>query len=123
MMQLGQRGETAESIIAALVTDGFLNESRFAQAFAGGKFRMKQWGRLKITKALEQKGVSKSCIRIGLKEIPETDYRHTLQLLLSKKLSKVPDSDSLGERKKAAVYAIQKGFEPDLVWDVIRSLA
>src|SRR5688500_923655 len=64
------RGDVDE-ILAGLITDGFLNEERFAKAFAGGKFRMKKWGRIKITHALESKGVSSNCIRIGLREIDD----------------------------------------------------
>src|SRR5687768_10604150 len=61
--------DEVEDILTNLITEGFLNEERFAKAYAGGKFRMKKWGRLKIIHELEIKGLSKNCIHAGLKEI------------------------------------------------------
>src|SRR5690349_11816012 len=60
-----------EALISQLITDGFLNEERYAKAFAGGKFRIKKWGKLKIIHDLEMKGVNKNCLRIALKEISD----------------------------------------------------
>src|SRR5882757_6205956 len=45
--------DEADEIISSLITDNFLNEERFAKAFAGGKFRIKKWGRNKIEHELE----------------------------------------------------------------------
>src|SRR3990170_4529848 len=72
--EFGLYRKDVDEIISDLITDGFLNEERFAKAFAGGKFRMKKWGRIKISHALEAKGISQNCIRIGLKEIEEASY-------------------------------------------------
>ncbi len=111
-----------EEIISNLITDGFLNEERFAKAFAGGKFRMKKWGRVKITHALEAKGVSKNCIQIGLKEIEETLYAEVLKKLLKTKSSQIQEDNLYSSRDKLSKYAIQKGYEPELVWKTLRDL-
>lgn len=111
-----------DEIISTLITDGFLNEERFAKAFTGGKFRMKKWGRIKITHALESKGLSVNCIRIGLKEIDDDAYINTLRQLLADKANLLDIDDPFVLRDKLSGYAIQKGYEPDLVWREIYSL-
>jgi regulatory protein len=115
------RGDVDE-ILSELITDGFLNEERFAKAFAGGKFRMKKWGRVKITHALEGKGVSPNCIRIGLKEIEEADYVDVLREMLRDKSATLQQDDLFVLRDRLSRYAIQKGYEPDLVWKHIHDI-
>lgn len=80
----GLYSDEAEEVIARLIEDNFINEERFAQAFAGGKFRLKKWGRAKIEHALREKGISDYCVRKGLEQIDPEDYLHTLQELLEK---------------------------------------
>ena len=99
-----------------------MNEERFAKTFAGGKFRIKGWGRIKIIHELEAKGLTKNCILLGLKEIAEADYVETLQILLKKKAAVVQADDDFVRRDKIARYAIQKGFEPELVWRWIKEI-
>ncbi|MBX2961339.1 MAG: RecX family transcriptional regulator [Cyclobacteriaceae bacterium] len=109
-------------LIAYLITEGFLNEERFARMFAGGKFRMKSWGRLKITRALEAKGVSKNCIRLGLSEISDEGYSEALIRILEKKNDQALEENLFVRRDRLARYAIQKGYEPDLVWGALKQL-
>ncbi len=111
-----------DEILSDLVTDGFLNEERFAKAFAGGKFRMKKWGRVRIVHALEGKGVSSNCIRIALKEIDDNDYIDTLRTLLREKQQAVAAENVFVLRDKLSKFAIQKGYEADIVWTEIRAL-
>jgi regulatory protein len=119
---LGLHRNDVDEIITNLITDGFLNEERFAKAFAGGKFRMKKWGRIKISHALEAKGVSKNCIRIGLREIDDTNYIATLRALLKDKCNSQQENNVFVLRDRLSKYAIQKGYEPELVWNQIREL-
>ncbi len=42
---MGLNPSQVDELLAYLITEGFLNEERFAKAFAGGKFRIKKWGR------------------------------------------------------------------------------
>jgi regulatory protein len=113
-------GDAAEEVITHLVEEGFLNEERFAKAFALGKFRLKNWGRIKIVQELEQRQLSKHCIAMGLKEIDEADYRAALQKLISKKTETTEATNIYSLRDKIARYTIQKGFEPDLVWTFLK---
>jgi regulatory protein len=122
LFSLGASSNEVEETITALILDGFLNEERFAKAFAGGKFRMKKWGRLKIVNELERKGISKNCVKSGLKEIDEEDYKRTLEKILADKIEHVEEENLYVKRDKISSYAIQRGFEPDLVWKSLRDM-
>jgi regulatory protein len=111
-----------EEIIAELITSGFLNEERFAKAFAGGKFRMKHWGKNKIENALSFRGISKRCIQTGLKEIDDSDYRKELQQQLRKKIKSTEETNLFKKRDKVARFVIGKGYEPELVWTYLKDL-
>ena len=122
LFEYGLTSDDVDLLVSQLITDGYLNEERFAKTFAGGKFRIKGWGRIKIIHELEAKGLTKNCIHLGLKEIAEADYVESLQILLKKKAAIVQTDDDFIRRDKIARYAIQKGFEPELVWRWIKEL-
>lgn len=122
LYELGLFSSDVDEMLSYLITEGFLNEERYAKLFAGGKFRVKQWGRIKIVHALEGKGLSKNCIRLGLKEIDETDYQQTLEKLISSKLREVGKENLFVARDKVSKSLILKGYEPDLVWKILKTL-
>ena len=76
LYELGVRKADHDEIISTLIEEDYLNEERFAMAFARGKFRMKQWGRIKIKYELKQKQVSEYCIKKAFKEINEDGRGH-----------------------------------------------
>ncbi|MBO9153196.1 regulatory protein RecX [Chitinophaga sp. GCM10012297] len=116
-------GEEAEEAIAHLVTEGFLNEERYAKAFAGGKFRMQQWGRKKIRQALKQKQISDYCIRKGLAEIDPAAYEQALLSLAERKYQSLRGEQYLKRQYKTLQYLLQKGFEQELVREAIEQIA
>jgi regulatory protein len=122
LWDLGVRRADHNEVISALIEDDYLNEERFAKAFAGGKFRMKDWGRRKILHALKEKRVSDYCIRQAMKEIPEDDYRKTLERLAEKKWTELKGEQYLMRQKKTQDYLLQKGYETDLVLATVRAL-
>ena len=116
----GLHSSDVEEILIDVISDGFLNEERYAKAFAGGKFRIKKWGKTKIKHELEANGLTKNCIKAGLMEIDEKDYQATLITLLKKKMEQQEGDNAFLKKDKAAKYAIQKGFEPELVWQMLK---
>lgn len=122
LYEYGLYRDEVEDMLSALITEGFLNEERFAKAFAGGKFRMQRWGKIKIVNELEARGLTANCIKIGMKEIEDADYLQTLREILERKLSQLDEENAFVKRDKLARYAIQKGFEPDLVWPEVKTL-
>ncbi|MEJ0054252.1 MAG: regulatory protein RecX [Bacteroidota bacterium] len=122
MYEYGLHQGDVEQILTRLITDGFLNEERFAKAFAGGKFRMKKWGRNKIVQELESHGVTSKCIQKGLAELSQADYTKTLRALLKKKFDQLSETNLFKKRDKAARFAIGKGYEPELVWGILKEI-
>ncbi len=116
----GLNKDAVETIIVKLIQENFLNEERFAKAYAGGKFRIKDWGRRKIQEALKQKGVSEYCIHLAMKEIPEDDYLKTINELIEKRELKETEKNIYKRKHKIAKYLIGKGFEGNLVWDILK---
>ncbi len=122
LFDLGVYKADAEFITAELITSNFLNEERFAKSFAGGKFRVKKWGKKKIVAELKQKKISEYCIKQGLKEIDDDDYLNTLQHLAQQKMISSKEKNILVKRNKTAQYLVGKGFEIDLIWDVLKPM-
>ena len=86
LIEYGVYGDALENIIADLIADNYLNEERFARAFAGGKFRIKHWGRIKIVQELKARKISDYSVRKALEsEINDEDYRAPLLEVLNKK--------------------------------------
>ena len=118
----GLYSSEVDELISRLITEGFLNEERFAKAFAGGKFRMKKWGRLKIEHELKSLGLTRNCIGLGLKEIDAADYARTLKNLLKKKAQQIIEENSFKKRDRVARFAIAKGYEPEQVWELVKEV-
>lgn len=105
-----------DEIIATLIEENFLNEERYAKAFAGGHFRQKQWGRVKIINHLKIKKISPYCIKAAMKEINDDDYNKTLQHLFDKKWQTLKsEKNRFTKMKKTSDYLLQKGYEPALI--------
>ena len=122
LWDLGVRRSEHDEIIASLIEDDYLNEERFAKQFAGGKFRMKDWGRKKIYYGLKEKGISDYVIKIAMKEINDADYQKTLRSLAEKKYASLKGEQYLVRKKKTIDYLLQKGYEPELVTSIVNSL-
>ncbi len=110
-------------ILGKLIEENFLNEERFAIQFAGGKFRVKHWGKLKIKQELRQKKVSESFIKKAMAAIEGQAYEETLQKLASRKhQSLVREKNPFLRKKKLLDHLLMKGYETDLVSDVVKQL-
>lgn len=122
LWDMGVKRAEHDEVIAALIEDDYLNEERFAVQFAGGKFRMKGWGRKKIYYALKEKKVSDYCIKKAMNAIDEEAYEKTLNYLAEKKYESLKGEQYLVRRKKTVDYLLQKGYEPELINKVLTSL-
>lgn len=115
LYQLGVPKRFHGEITATLIVENYLDEERFAIAFAGGKFRIKHWGRVKIKYALQQKKVSAYSIKVALKQFDEDEYKQKLKQLLDDKYAELKTDQYLVRKKKTMDYLLHKGFEPELI--------
>ena len=119
---LGLRKAQVEEALSTLIEENYLNEERFARAFAGGKFRMKQWGKKKILAELKLKKVSEYNIRIAMNEIDNDDYQNTVIKLVTAKWKSLKNEQYITRQAKTLRYMQQKGFEPQLVLTQINNI-
>lgn len=117
-------GDGLEEIMASLIEDDFLNEERFAKAYATGKFRINNWGKIKIKMQLKSKRVSEYCIKVALNEIGDEEYKERLEALLSKKLTELERKNLNRYQLKSKLYqfAQTKGYESFVISPVLESM-
>ena len=112
-----------EEIITLLIIENYLNEERFAIHFAGGKFRMKQWGKNKIRQALKLRQVSDYCINKALKDIDTEEYGKTFQRLTEQKLKTLKSEKNIFiKKRKLQDFLLQKGYDSDLIREALHNL-
>jgi len=113
-----------DQIIDHLLRNNFLNETRFAQAFARGKFRVKKWGRKRIVNELKLREISKYNIQIALKEIPDSEYYNTFEALAEKRMQQLSSEKNLQKkRKKLADYLFYRGWESEMVYGKVNEIS
>jgi len=105
-----------------LTVNNFLDETRFSYAFVRGKNSIKKWGRKKIEMELKAKKIDVEKIRDSIGQIDDGVYAVRLEDLLRKKLNTIKETDPYKRRQKLVVYALQKGYEPEIVNEVLKDV-
>lgn len=122
LRELGMFGDEADAIMAQLIEDNFLNEERFAIAYARGKFRMKSWGKIRIRQELKMRHIPDYSIQQAMKAIDtEGGYLETLERILRQKATEYMDED-YQKTAKLYAFALRRGFESDLISAVLKKL-
>jgi regulatory protein len=119
LYDLGLYKDEVEEVLTQLITENFVNEERFAKSFASGKFRLKHWGRQKISFELKRRKISDYCIKKAMQEIPEDEYIKVLNQLIEQK-AKAYSADDYVMKNKVARFLINKGYESELVWNTLK---
>jgi regulatory protein len=115
--------ESKELILIHLIQNNYLNEERFSQSYARGKFRIKKWGRRRIKQELRNRNISTYNIKSAMKEIDEEEYLSTLYELASSKEKSLKEKNSYIKQQKLVQYLYRRGFELDLIREVLRNIA
>lgn len=117
----GANKNEVDNLMILLIQENFLNEERYAQSYARGKFKIKNWGRRKIVYELKQQQISDYCINKALSEIDEDAYYETLVRLTEKKMPDIrKEQNVFARRAKLQRYLQQKGFEAELISEMLR---
>ncbi len=122
LSEWGIYGTDAGEIMIKLSEQNYLNEERFAKAFAGGKFRVKKWGRNKIRMELKQRKISDYCIKSGLAEIDDDVYLNTIQEVALDKWEQTKQPNIIAKRYKVYQYLASRGFENELIQPILKKL-
>ncbi|MBE2229164.1 MAG: RecX family transcriptional regulator [Chitinophagaceae bacterium] len=119
LYSLGVWKKEHDELISTLIEENYLNEERYAIAFAGGKWRVKRWGRVKIKYELQQKQVSDYCIKKAMKQIEEDEYQRVLKELADEKYASLKADQYMIRYKKTLDYLTRRGFEPALIREAL----
>ncbi|CAM4004726.1 regulatory protein RecX [Flavobacterium sinopsychrotolerans] len=111
-----------DTILVHLISDNFLNESRFACSFARGKHRIKFWGKIRIVNELKFRKITQYNINLALKEISTEEYLSTFHTVAERQWETISETNNLKKRKKFCDYLLRKGFESNLVYEKIKEL-
>ncbi len=123
LLEMRMIPDAIDIIIGHLIEHNFLNEERFAKAFARGKFNHKYWGKQRIVRELKQRQISTPNIKTALLEISEEDYIVMFDTLSRKRIQQLSkEKDKYKKRKKLADYLLYRGWEGDWVYEKAREL-
>lgn len=114
--------EAIDQIVTHLIKENYLNEERFARAYARGKFKIKKWGKNRIVSELKQRNISKYNIRAALSEIDEREYIKTFNELAKKRVAEITGSNPQQRKRKLADYLLYRGWESHLVYEKVAEL-
>ncbi|MGV6862327.1 MAG: regulatory protein RecX [Putridiphycobacter sp.] len=124
LLKWGITGEQIDFLIADLISNNFLNEERFADAFVSGKVRIKRWGRIKIKQHLKQKQISTYSLNKALANIDEDTYLQNIQYLAEKKKKdlRVKAELTWSDKSKIQRFLASKGYENDIIFETMKGL-
>ena len=122
LKDLGIIQNAIDVIVTDLIQNNYLNETRFAQSFARGKFKIKKWGKVKIHRELNKREISEYNIKMGMKEISDSDYEETFNMLLEKKLSELSHLSESEKKRKIFNYLSYRGWEVEKIFEALRKI-
>ena len=120
LKELGMIPISIDTIVSKLVEDNYLNETRFAQSYARGKFRIKKWGKIRIRRELKARDLSDYNIKKGLEEIPDLDYNTTFWALFEKRKKEVYENIPPVQKKKIISYMVYRGWELEKIYEAMQ---
>ena len=118
-----QLSETqVNGILKQLINENYINDERYAKAFANDKFKFNKWGKQKIKYVLMKKDISDSVIQKAIDEIDSDEYYKLVKDELQKKRNSIKGKNIFELKSKLIRFASSRGFEPDVLYPAIESI-
>jgi len=112
-----------DAILNSLKALNYLNDARFAESYVRGKYEIKRWGRIKIRAGLRSLSIPSKAIEEALGQLDPYQYEQTLTELAARKIAQLGGRiQDWNERQKVVRFLLQRGFETDLIMDVLNIL-
>lgn len=102
-----------ERILRRLQEEKYVDEERYACAFARDKFRQNRWGRQRVAMELRRRGIDDDHVAAALREIPDSDSDATLASLLRQRLRATKAKDDTELFLKLLRYSVGRGYSLD----------
>jgi regulatory protein len=110
----------SNEILVELIQSNFLNEERFVEAYVKGKFKIKSWGKQKISQGLKLAGINQKLIVLSIQEIKFEDYIKTIQRLAEKKMKTLKEGTDFEKKIKVQRYLLSKGYKYDEISEALK---
>ena len=110
----------SNEILVELIQSNFLNEERFVEAYVKGKFKIKSWGKQKISQGLKLAGINQKLISSSIQEIKFEDYIKTIQRLAEKKTKTLKEGTDFEKKIKVQRYLLSKGYKYDEISEALK---
>ena len=107
--------EAQARIMERLVKERYVDDERFARAFAKDKVRYNKWGRCKVEQALWQKHIDEDIRKNVLNEIDDEEYLSVLRPLLKQKRKSTKAQSDYELNQKLMRFALGRGFTFDII--------
>ncbi len=112
--------EQAAKLVESLVADRFVDDLRYASAFAREKSRLSGWGPAKITYTLVGKGIPRPVVRLALGEIDQDEADRKMRSVLETKIKTLVGDPQI--KFKLLKFGLTRGYEYDKVAPVVEDL-
>jgi regulatory protein len=109
-------------VIQKLIAEKYVDDERFARAYAKDKFRFNSWGKQKIEYMLHAKKINQQTVKLALEEIPDENYSGELLNLLAAKEKTIKAKDNFDKRNKLMRFAMGRGFETGKIYAALKEL-
>ena len=123
LISLKLNREEINLVLDFVFKNNLVNEERFAQAYARGKHRIKNWGRVRIMNELKQRNISQRIISTALKEIDNENYIQNFNRLAERNWESITETNKAKKQKKFCDYLLRKGYESDLIYSTMKALS
>lgn len=125
-MRLMQRWGVPETerrgVLARLIKERFIDDSRYAEAYVREKSRLAGWGERKIAMQLRAKGISQEIVKQALGAIDGDSQRLRLEDKLRRKLKSIKAVNDYELRGMLLRYALSLGYDYDTSSDAVQSV-
>jgi len=118
----GLSEDESEPVVAKLIAEKYIDDERFARAYAKDKFRFNHWGKQKIAFMLRSKKIAPEIMELAFAEIQEDKYSDELQKLLTDKGKSIKAKDKYDKRNKLMRFALGRGFESGEIYAAFKAL-
>ncbi len=122
LVDWGCPATSTNKIVTMLTAGGYIDEYRYVCRYCESKAFHQKWGRIKITSMLRQKHIAGDVIAKGIKVIDDEEYRKVLLGVAQTKWRTYTGDDDEKNVNKLTAFLMSRGYELDIIKDVIKDI-